>query len=95
MKRNLKKSPILGFTVASILCLGGCANPQMMDAKMDEKMEMMKVEMMMEVDKAMRKANTADYNAGVAKSMADDAMSKTDMMHQMMMDKGMKMKMMK
>lgn len=94
MKFLTVKRITASLTLASALSLSGmsgCTN----HAMMEQHMESMKMEMMMMVDEAMRKANTADYNAGVAKSMADEAMNKTEMMNHMMMKKGMEMEMMK
>ena len=87
----IRKIYTSGIIALSLLLLGGCANEMMMD----EKMQAMKMEMMMMVDEATRKANTADYNAGVAKSMADDAMTRLNKMESKMMMRGMKHDMMK
>lgn len=77
-----------GLAVSAALLLGGCAPNTMM-------MEEQQMMMQSEIDAAMRKANSADYNAGIAKSMADEALTKINMMEAGMMKRGMKHRMMK
>lgn len=88
MNSKLKKICTYGSVSVVALVLSGCAGDQMM-------MEEQKMMMQSSVDEAMRKANTADYKAGVAKSMADEALTKLNQMRTQLMKQGMKMEMMK
>lgn len=90
-----KKKIYVCAIVPAVLLLSGCqtgGGAMSGDAMMMEEKHMM---MQSAVDAAMRQANTASYNANVAKQMADEALSKVNMMQSHMEKRGMKMKMMK
>lgn len=88
MNAKLKKIYAYGLVAVATLFLSGCGGNQMM-------MEEQQMMMQSSIDAAMRKANTADYKAGIAKQVADEALDKVNMMYSRMKMRGMKDKMMK
>lgn len=97
-----KKICALGLVASAALATSGCVTDAMVmeeQAMMEQEDSMMMDEknMMMQssIDEAMRKANSAAYNADIAKQMADEALNRLNMMESHMMKRGMKKGMMK
>ncbi len=88
MKRRIRMKSLKGIALVSLLAsatlLSGCGASNAMKMQMDE--------VKATADEALRTANTADYNAAVAKDMADEALT---MMQRKGMRKGKKGMMMK
>ncbi len=77
----MKLKPLaLFFVIFAAALISGCGGGAAMHMEMDEKMN----EVRATAEEALRTANTADYNASVAKQLADEAMT----MMQMRMMKG-------